>query len=355
MKARIKKCSKLIKEAGCQALLISDPLNIAYLAGFSKFSGYLLVSLSAKPVFFTSFLYEKAAEGIKNCRVVTASMSQNMFDLIAKTTSALKIKKIGFEPDSLNYKQYELLKSKFAGNRVELMSTKNLIQRLRAIKEPGEIKLIRKSVEISQLAFAYAEEIYPQIATEKDLTIEIERFLRLKGDNEIAFNTIVASGKNTVFPHHASNQTEIRGNFFLIDLGSKYYGYCADLTRVFFWGKMPLLFRKIYDTVSKSRDIAIKKIKDGVKACDVDSAARRVIEKRGFGKYFGHSLGHGVGLAVHEEPRLSPKSNSTLKEGMIVTVEPAVYFKNRFGIRIEDMVLVKKSGSEVLSGDIAQA
>jgi len=350
--SRIKKCLALLEKADCPALLVSNPLNTVYLTGFSDISGCLLVSLAAKPVFFTNFLYQKAAARIKNCRVVVAEGSQDLLSLIARTVKALKIKRLGFEPDNFTYGQYQVLKAKVDGCGLKLAAVKGFVEKLRMIKEPRELKLIKKSVEITRLALTYAGQIHSQIATEKDLVIEIERFLRLKGDSEIAFNTIVASGGNTVFPHHFSNHTQISNKFFLIDLGSKYYGYCADLTRVFFWGKMPILFKRIYDTVRKSQAAAIKKIKDGARACDVDLAARRIIEKQGWGKYFGHGLGHGIGLAVHEEPRLNSKNTAVLKEGMVVTVEPAVYFKNQFGIRIEDMVLVKKNHSEVLSGDI---
>jgi len=187
--------------------------------------------------------------------------------------------------------------------------------------------------------------------SEKDLRIEIERFLRLKGDIDLAFPTIVASGKNTAFPHHQSSNKKLSNEILLIDLGSKYYGYCADLTRLFFWGKIPILLRKIYDTVRKAQEIGIKKIKDGVKASAVDKAAREIIDKKGWSKYFGHGLGHGVGLCVHEPPMIGPNCNRILKEGMVVTIEPAIYLSNKFGVRLEDMVLVRKKKGEILSGN----
>ncbi|MBN3040646.1 MAG: M24 family metallopeptidase, partial [Candidatus Omnitrophica bacterium] len=129
----------------------------------------------------------------------------------------------------------------------------------------------------------------------------------------------------------------------------KHSGYCADLTRVFFSGKMPILFKKVLDTVKKAQELAINKIKPGVKARDIDNAARNHIEKKGWGKYFGHGLGHGVGLSVHEPPFIGPNSNQILREGMVITIEPAIYLTGKFGIRIEDMVLVKKNKPEVLS------
>jgi len=222
---------------------------------------------------------------------------------------------------------------------------------LRMIKDKKELALIKKSAQITQEAFHFINEVFDETMTEKDLTIEVEKFLRLRGDDQIAFKPIVASGKNTVFPHHLPNNKMIGKEFFLIDLGSKHCGYCADLTRVFFWGKMPLLFKKIYDTVILAQELAIKSIKDGVKASQVDKIARQIIVKKGYGKYFGHGLGHGIGLSVHEPPFLVPGNNQVLKEGMVVTVEPAIYFKDKYGIRTEEMVLVKKNKGELLSGD----
>ncbi len=184
--------------------------------------------------------------------------------------------------------------------------------------------------------------------TEKDLSIEAERFLRLKSDNKTAFPVIVASGKNTAFAHHRPKETRI-DKFFLIDLGARHYGYCADLTRVFVWGKMPSRFQKAYAAIKKAKDAAISKIKEGVKACEVDKAARDVIEKNGFGKYFLHGLGHGVGLRVHEPPYLKPDCDEILKEGMVITIEPGIYYKDHFGIRTEDMVVVKSGKGELIS------
>jgi len=219
------------------------------------------------------------------------------------------------------------------------------------VKDKSELTCIKKSIQISNEAFEFAEEIFNQEMSEKDLSIEIEKFLRLKGDNLIAFPAIVASGKNTVFPHHQSGDKKLSNEFFLIDLGSKYYGYCADLTRVFFGSKMPLLLRKIYDTVRKAQQESIKKIRDGAKASEIDKIAREIVDKKGWSKYFGHGLGHGVGLCVHEPPMLGPNCNEILKEGMVITVEPAIYFENKFGIRLEEMVLVKQRKGEVLSGN----
>lgn len=339
-----------MRKSGYEALFVSDPLNLAYLTGSREVEGYLLISTKNKPIFFTNFIYQTTAKKLSDCNLVIAKQAESTFKLVADCAARLKIKRLGFEAQSFNFKQYQKLKFLLTEKKINCLITDGLIENLRAIKEPDELKLIKKSIQISEEAFQFAREIFEGSMSEKGLKIELERFLRLKGDNEIAFSSIVASGKNTAFPHHCSNETIIGNKFFLIDLGSKYYGYCADLTRVFFCGRMPLLFRKIHDTVRKSQAQAIAKIKAGVRACDVDSTARKIIDKQGWGKYFGHSLGHGVGMAVHEAPRIGPKNTTVLKEGMVVTIEPGIYLNNKFGIRLEDMVLVKKDKSEVLSG-----
>lgn len=359
MRSRIKKCAELIKAHNYDSFLVSNPINIRYLTGFYPNEGYLLITSEQELFYFTNFLYRDAAKKInpvtksssnrvKFWELIVSTHTRNIFNLLVRKIKELKLKRIAFEGESLSFLEYKTITKLLSNSKAEFLETKDFIEKIRMIKNKDEISLIRKSVQISKEAFEFVEEIFDGEMSEKDLSIEVEKFLRLKGDNEIAFSSIVASGKNTCLPHHWPRDEKIGKNFFLIDLGSKYYGYCADLTRVFFWSKMPLLFKKIYDTVQKAKELSIKKIKEGIKAKEVDKVAREFIEKKGWGKYFGHGVGHGIGLCVHEPPQLGPKSEAILKEGMVVTVEPAIYFGKRFGVRIEDMVLVKQGSSEVL-------
>lgn len=351
MKRRIKSCTKKLRELNLDSLLIVDPINIAYLTGFSATDGYLLLTQDEGLIYFTNFLHKEAARKITGWEIITSSNKHNIFTLIAKKIKKLNLKRLGFEAKKLPVLEHKAINTYLLAWRINFIATKDLVERIRMIKDKSELACIKKSIQISTEAFEFAGEIFNREMSEKDLSIEIEKFLRLKGDNQIAFPTIVASGQNTVFPHHQSGDKKVSNEFFLIDLGSKYYGYCADLTRVFFWSKMPLLLRKIYDTVRKAQQESIKKIRDGVKASKIDKIAREIIDKKGWGKYFGHGLGHGVGLCVHELPMLGPNCTEVLKEGMVITVEPAIYFKNKFGIRLEEMVLVKEKKGEVLSGN----
>lgn len=351
MKTKIRNCTKKLKKLNLDAILIADPTNIAYLTGFSAVDGYLLLTQGERLIYFTNFLYKKAAKKIKGWELVINSNKRNIFTIIAEKIKKLNLSTLGFEAKKLPLLEYKTINGYLSAAAIDFIETKDLVEEVRMIKDKQEITYIKKSIQISEEAFEFVKEIFDPAMSEKDLSIEIEKFLRLKGDIDLAFPSIVASGKNTVFPHHRSGDKKLNNDVFLIDLGSKYYGYCADLTRVFFWGKMPPLLRKIYDTVKKAQDESIKKIRDGIRASEIDEAARKIIDKKGWGKYFGHGLGHGVGLCVHEPPMIGPNCNQVLKEGMVVTIEPAIYFRNKFGVRLEEMVLVKKKKAEVLSGN----
>ncbi len=351
MKTRIRNCTKKLKELNLDSILITEAVNIAYLTGFSAVNGYLLLTQDERLVYFTNFLYQEAAKRIKGWELVISSSKDNIFTLIAEKIKELDLSTLGFEAKKLPLLEYKTINGYLSAAAIDFIETKDLIEAVRMVKDKQEISCIRKAIEVSKEAFEFTKEIFNPGMSEKDLSIEIERFLRLKGNGELAFPSIVASGENTVFPHHQPGDKKISNEILLIDLGSKYCGYCADLTRVFFWGRMPLLLRKIYDTIRKAQELSIRKIRDGIKASEVDKVARKIIDKKGWGKYFGHGLGHGVGLCVHEPPIIGPNCDQALKEGMVVTIEPAIYFKNKFGIRLEEMILVGKKGGEVLSGN----
>jgi len=188
---------------------------------------------------------------------------------------------------------------------------------------------------------------------EVEIVAELERFMRYAGARAEAFDLIVASGPNSSQPHHLSGNRKLRNNEpVLIDLGVEYEGYKSDLTRVFFLGKINILARKAYKAVLEAQDLAIKMVKPGVKLAEIDKVARDYLAKNGYAGRFGHNLGHGFGLEVHEEPRIGPHSQGLTEPGMVFTVEPGVYLPGKFGIRIEDMVLVTGKGCEVLSGSL---
>ncbi|MBD3264769.1 MAG: M24 family metallopeptidase [Candidatus Omnitrophica bacterium] len=349
MKNRINYSAAKLVKSGYDSILIADPYDIFYLTGFFSDYGYLLLTSNKELFYFTNFIYQKQAK--KNSILKVKICDSDIYSRIVATARKLKHKHIGFERE-LSYGVFSYLEEKLSAANIAFSRIDSPVKKLRMIKDKSEINHLKRAAAISEEAFGFIEEIYTPRMSEKELSIEIEKFLRLKGDNEIAFSTIVASGSNSVLPHHSPGPRGMGNNFFLIDLGSKYYGYCADLTKVFFWGKMPQLFRKIFDTVLKASELSIKKIRDGASAAEIDKIARDTIEKKGWGKYFGHGLGHGIGLQVHEPPYLKPESKSILKEGMVITIEPAVYFRNKFGIRVENMVLVKAGKGELINGNL---
>lgn len=350
MKKKLAFCADVLRGRGLEALLVSEPTNIAYLTDCQGLEGYLLVCEDRQPIFFTNFLYRDIAyKRLKGFTCIATDLNENIFKRLADKIKELRLKKIAFEAKHLPYLEYKTLRTLLKQQDSDFIETRDFLEELRMIKTTKEISFIKKAIAISLDAFGFARHIHGSHITEKDLAIEIEKFMRLKGDNEVAFATIVAAGSNTSYVHHRPQEEPLQEKNVLIDLGSKYHGYCADLTRMFFYSKMPHLFKKIYATICAAQERAIAVIRDGAKISDVDKAARRYIDKHGWGKYFGHGLGHGVGLFVHEPPYLRPSSVNRLQQGMVITIEPAIYLPNRMGFRVEDMVLVGLNKAEVLS------
>ncbi|MCK5288701.1 MAG: M24 family metallopeptidase, partial [Candidatus Omnitrophica bacterium] len=306
MNIQIKSLIIELNKLSCDSMLISNPESILCLTGINHTDGFIILGLNGEYTFFTSTLYEKAVK--KNITSKVIIITGEISTQIVKEIKRLKFKKVGFESANLKYIKYKRLKEKINTTDITLVETSDLIKNLNIIKTKEQINLIKKSVEISTEAFEYIKEISTPEMTEKDLSIEIEKFLRIKGDNDIAFNSIVASGKNTIFPHHYPTNDQIGKSHCLIDIGSKYKGYCADLTRLIFYSKMSTLLKKVYNIIKKAQDLSIQKIKDGITAGEIDKIARDYITKQGFGKYFIHGLGHGIGLSVHEAPYLQPNN-----------------------------------------------
>ena len=347
MENRIKKCIDKLKELNCDGLVISNPTNITYLTNFKEAEGYLLIARDGNLFYFTNFLYQEEAKKNKSWQVISSS-GIDIFEKLAKLAKKLSLKKVGFEAKHLTYLEYKEFKSNFDKVFIEFLKTIDFVEVIRSIKSFQEISFIKESINITEEAFDFISEIYRENMTEMDLSIEIERFLKLKANN-IAFSPIIADMSNSFYPHYIPNKNILDGDFFLVDIGAKFNNYCADITRVFLRKKMSNFVKKIFDIVKKAQDLSIKKIKEGIKIKELDLAARNYIQKKGFGKFFGHNLGHGLGLSVHELPYVGPNNEEVLKENMVITIEPAIYLNNRFGVRLEDVVLVKNNGAEILS------
>jgi Xaa-Pro aminopeptidase len=352
MKPRIKNFLSRLKQENLDGFIISLPENISYLAEFNCCDAYLLVS-PKETFYFTDSRHTEAARlKLKTTKITLKKINGSVFELISDTCRQMGLKRVGFEERHLPYAEYKKIKENLK-TKVYLVPTHNLIENLRQIKEPGELEKIKEALKITGSAFDFIGRFIKPGIKELEVAAELERFIRYNGASQAAFDIIVASGPNSAYPHHAPGQRKIqKGEPLLIDVGVDYMGYKSDLTRVFFLDKINSLTRRIYDIVLKAQSKAINGIKPGIEIARIDALARNYIERCGFAKYFGHSLGHGIGLETHEAPSISAKNEGLLVPGMVFTVEPAIYLTNKFGIRIEDMVLVTKKGCEVLSGAI---
>jgi Xaa-Pro aminopeptidase len=238
-----------------------------------------------------------------------------------------------------------------AESGLQLVPTEGLVESLRAIKEPGEIELISKAAKISDEAFEHISKRIRAGMTEKEIAWSIEKFMREHDSQVLPFEVIVASGANAALPHHKPSERQINsGEPIVIDIGARVDGYCSDLTRTICVGQSDDKFKKVYDIVLGSQLTAIALIKDGMNGNESDSFARTVIKEAGYGDAFGHSLGHGVGLAPHEQPRLGPNSTDLLKSGMVFSIEPGIYLVGWGGVRIEDLAIMENGKIRLLSG-----
>jgi Xaa-Pro dipeptidase len=324
--------------------LIFNQTNLTY---FTNFSGAiaLLISEQGEDVLYVSGVnYEQAKTEAKDVTVELLKRGENLMEKIANNTSAKK-----FAVDTLPIESWRAL-AKAVGGEEKLEPANNLIRDLRKTKSQEEIQLIREACKLANIGMQVASETIRPDIKEKQVAAEAEYAMRKAGSEGVAFETIVASGFCCAYPHGTFLEKDIqKGDCVVVDLGATHRFYRSDITRTFFVGKPTDKQRKIYETVQLAQQKGFETIKPGVLASEVDLAARRVIEEAGFGEFFVHNLGHGVGLEVHESPVLSPDSKDILETGNVVTVEPGIYLPGFGGVRIEDTVLVTKDGAEKLT------
>ena len=290
--------------------------------------------------------YEAAKAEAKNCRVKLLKRKEDVLSKVADEIKNLKPKHVGF--DALEVSLY--LKMKKALRDVKLEPKDKLVWELRRIKDETELDKMRKAAQLTDEGVRVAAETIKSGIREYEAAAEIEYAMRRLGSEGVAFDTIVASGVRSSFRHGGCTDRKMqKGDLVVLDVGAKYQNYRSDLTRTFVVGKPSPKQGKIYETVKEAQEKAFQSIHEGVKAKDADGVARKLIGKEGYGEYFVHSLGHGIGLETHEQPTLGPGSKDVLKAGNVVTDEPGIYIVNFGGVRIEDTVLVQKEGAERLT------
>ncbi|MFA5356151.1 MAG: aminopeptidase P family protein [Candidatus Omnitrophota bacterium] len=346
---RIQRICAGLSRKNLDALLVSSAENISYLTDYPSRDSYLLVSKKSN-IYFTDSRYMEEAEKALKGKAVVRQLKGPLFQAVADACSKLGLRRVGFEEGNISYAWHAKIERELA-DKARLFPSGGIIEALREIKTAGEIKKIRKAASIAVEGFRFIKKLLSPGMKEIEAAAELERFIRYNGACASAFDIIVASGPNSSLPHHLTSHRKIGKNEpILIDMGVNYLGYKSDLTRVYFLGKITPAVAKIYDIVRAANHYAISRIKPSVHKNIIDAAARQYITRKGYGGFFGHSLGHGIGLETHEGPRISQFAKGPLKPGMVFTVEPGIYLPGRFGIRLEDMVLVTRKGCEVLSG-----
>jgi Xaa-Pro aminopeptidase len=337
-------------------LLVSNPVNVSYLTGFSGESSYLLLGRERAVLVSDGRFTQQLAEECPGLETYIRPPAQALPEATAATVDKLGARRIGFEDGHLTVAELERLRE--LAKSCDWKGGRDRVERLRAIKDAGEVEEIREAIHIAERAFAMFRAMLEPECTEKALADALEGYVRRAGGRCTSFPSIVAVGERAALPHAPPTSKRVsEGNLLLVDWGASGRFYKSDLTRVLLPRKNPTLSApladpklvEVYGVVLAAQERARKVIRPGVKGGDVDAAARSVISQAGYGEYFTHSVGHGLGMQVHEAPMLRPNSDVVLQAGMVVTVEPGIYLPDWGGVRIEDDVLVTRDGYEVLT------
>ncbi len=333
------------------ALLVTNLSNIRYLSAFTGSSAYLLVTARGGRLFIDSRYGLQARAEVKGFGVKVYARSA-VAD-VASLVKARGIKSLGFEGGSVSYATFRHIRKALSGVRLKPLT--GAVEKGRAVKDASEIKAIRGAIEAAAPGFKEARKRLAAGGTEKGTASAVERVVKKAGADGFSFPMLVASGPRGALPHGRPSTKKVKsGELVIVDMGVVVGGYCSDQTHTYAVGKPTARQKKIYGLVRAAHQRAIEKVRPGVRASEVDRAARDCIRKAGYGKRFGHGTGHGVGLDVHEGPAIGSRSKDVLEEGMVFTVEPGVYIPGWGGVRIEDMVLVTSDGCELLTESPAE-
>jgi len=347
MEQRLNTIRRKMIEKNVDAFLITHRPNVFYLSGFTGTSGFLLVT-STDVLLFTDFRYlEQAGEQAPAFEIIKVDSSAN-YSPAAQFFLKKGLKTLALEEAHFSLREY----NQFKGSHPELdiVSLYNFVEEIRVIKEEKEVGFIAAAARIADLAFQNVLPLIKPGVSEIEVAYELEYQLRKGGSEKLPFEIIVASGERSALPHGVAGKKIINaGELVTIDFGAEYGGYCSDMTRTFVLGAPNQKQQEIYDVVLQGVEMATRSVRAGQRCDSVDGLVREFFEKEGYGAYFGHGLGHGVGLEVHELPTLSPKGQELLKEMMVFTIEPGIYIGGWGGIRIEDLVVLRPEGLQILS------
>ncbi len=343
-------------DARIDCLLVSQPQNRRYLSGFrpddtqlDESSGSLLISQSAAWLATDARYGLQARSQAKGFEVFI--YPRGLVKSLRELTQRLGCRRLGFESRAVPFLLHEKMAAELPEG-VELVPVEGLVERLRVVKEEAEVAAIRESLRLTERALTLVRARLRLGRREREVAWEIERAIREQGAEAVAFPPIAASGEHAAEPHaEPTNRALGKADPLILDLGARLAGYCSDMTRTFCLGRPPARFREVYTLVRRAQLAAIAAVKPGLACAELDAVARDLFAREGVAEHFAHSLGHGVGLATHERPSVSVRSEDTLAPGMVITVEPGLYIPGWGGVRLENMVVVREGGAEVLSSN----
>ncbi len=347
---KIKKLATKLSPSGREAALITHEPNLRYFVDFNNSEGTLFICREKAYLLVDSRYGEAARNSVTNAEVIVYT---RYYETLSKLIEKHDIRNLTIEASSMTIHTMRQLEKNILETGCRVMSSDRLdklISSQRIIKTKAEIEKIRTAQKITEEAFLeLLNEVKPGVKESK-LAFDLEYLMRKKGASGVSFDLITIAGRNTSMPHGVPSDNEIKkGDFVTFDIGSIYESYHSDMTRTVAVGKISDKQREVYETVLKAQRTALAKVRSGIKAYEIDRTARAVIARAGYSEYFTHSTGHGVGLDIHEEPFVSPRSETLLSEGMVITVEPGIYLPGEFGVRIEDMAVVTKDGCDNLA------
>lgn len=341
---RLEKIQEVVQQSNCDALLVENKVNLYYLTGLSLSAGTLIIK-KEEPILLVDNRYYESCK--KESPIPVYLSEKNPLNTVLKGVS-----KLGFESENCSYQNFLNLQKQLTG--ITLIPFSNPILKIRSTKDQEEIMLLREAAELGFQGYHYAKSLLKEDITEIDIATELEIFWKRLGGQGLAFEPIIAFGKNSAVPHHRASESSLKkGMTVLIDIGVKWKKYHSDMTRTLFWGKPHPEMEKIHQIVQEAQKYALQQCKPGALIGDVDFAARNYISSKGYGDFFLHGLGHGVGLEIHEWPPISwrePYRDLKLESGMVITIEPGIYLPDIGGVRTEDTILITDTGYEILGG-----
>ena len=342
---KLMKLREQMQKRELDSLLVTNPYNLRFITGFTGTAGLALITAN-DAWFITDFRYtEQAGEQVKEFKVVQAQ--KGLIDEVARIAKEAAVERLAFEQDYMTFATYSQYQEKLSAT---LEPVSGLIEKLRMVKSPEELEVLKAAAKIADDAFEHICSYIKAGMTELEVSNELEFFMRSQGATSSSFDIIVASGLRSALPHGvASNKKIEQGDLITLDFGALYNGYVSDITRTVAVGEPSDKLKEIYQVVLDSQVLALEKIKPGMTGIEADAIARDYIKSKGYGEAFGHSTGHGIGLEVHEGPGLSFRSETVLEPGMAVTVEPGIYLPGIGGVRIEDDILITETGNERLT------